>query len=301
LTWTNSLDVALVELYRNGTIIGNVTGPVSQYVDRSLASNTSYEYSLLPSDVNGTEGTMVSITLRTSSLSSSNSGGGSSGGTTSKKSSSSGGGGGGAGSVEDFANVAMKDVSNAYLGMDTNVTYEFTRESNDIQSISFYSLKNSGEITSTIEVLNNRSKLVDSDPEGLVYEYLNISNIKDIRIKFRVDNSWIQEMGVDPADVRLQRYNGAVWEVLPTTLESGTTDYLTFESTTPGFSPFAITAEKVLASPVSSDADLEHAQIENAGTKESQPEKSNIWTIVMAILAISLLAVGYTYLKKRQN
>ena len=313
LTWTNSPDVAFVEIYRNNTIIGNVTGPTSQYVDSGLDSNTSYEYSLLPYDVDGTEGTMVNITLLTSSPSSSNSGtGGSSGvgssGATSSRSTS-GGGGGGAGSSEDYENVALKDVASAYLLMDSNVTYEFTREGDVIQSISFHSLKNSGEVTSTIEVLNDRSKLVNSDPEGLVYKYVNIwvgksgfstaSNINDIRIKFRVANSWLQELGVDPADVRLQRYDGNVWAILPTALESENAEYSIFESTTPGFSPFAITAEKVLASPVSSDADMEPVQMENAGLKEGQPERSNIWTIFMAIFVISLVAVGYMYLRKR--
>ncbi len=309
LIWSNSPDVSFVELYRNGTVIGNVTGSISEYVDSGLSINTSYEYSLLPYDINGMEGNMVSITLRTSSPSSSNGGGGSSSGGTTKTSSSSGGGGGGSGSAEDYTNVALKDVDNEYLAMDANVTYEFTRDGNDIQLISFHSLKNSGEITSTIEVLNNRSKLVSSDPEGIVYKYINIwvgksgfataSNIEDAKIKFRVGNSWIQEMGVDPADVRLQRYNGNSWEVLPTTLESSTTGYSIFESQTSGFSPFAITAEKVMASPVSSDAGMESAPMEDASLLESQPERSNIWTIFMAILAITLLAVGYVYLKKR--
>lgn len=314
LTWTNSPDVAFVEIYRNSTIIGNVTGSSSQYEDLDLASNTSYEYSLLPSDVNGTKGDMVSITLMTSSLSSSNSGsggsgGGSSGASTSSRSSS--GGGGGAGSSEDFENIAMKDVATAYLMMDSDITYEFTREGNVVRSISFHSLKNSGEVTSTIEVLNGRSKLVDRDAEGTIYKYINIwvgksgfatpSNINDIRINFKVDNSWIQEMGLDPEEVSLQRYDDGSWEVLPTTLQNGTTEYSIFESTTPGFSAFAITAEKSLPSPVSSGDDLGSAQMENAGIKESQPERSNIWSILMAMLAISLVAVGYTYLKKRED
>jgi PGF-pre-PGF domain-containing protein len=175
------------------------------------------------------KGEAVSISLTTSSSSSS---GGSSGGSSSSKSSG-GGGGGGATSVEDLANVAMKDVNNQYLRINTNVTYEFTRPGNDILSVSFYSLKNSGEITSTIEGLNNRSKLVNTNPEGLVCKYINIwvgkagfatsNNIKDARVKFKVNNSWMQEMGITTDDIKLQRYNGTAWEVLPTTLENNTT------------------------------------------------------------------------------
>ncbi len=312
LAWTNSPDVVFVEIYRNGTVIGNVTGSSSHYEDLGLTSNTSYEYSLLPSDVNGTEGNMTSITLVTSAPSSLNSGtggsGGSSGSSSSRKSSSSGGGGG-TGSSEDFANVAVKDVFTAYVMMDSDIIYEFTREGNVIQSIRFHSLKNSGAVTSTIEVLNGRSKLVDSDAEGLIYKYVNVwvgksgfatpSNINDMHINFKVQNSWIQEMGLDPEEVSLQRYNGSSWELLPTTLQSNTTEYSIFESTTPGFSAFAITAEKSMPSPVSSGLDIGVDDIENAGPKETQPERSNIWSIFMAILAISLVVVGYTYLKKR--
>jgi PGF-pre-PGF domain-containing protein len=266
----------------------------------------------VPYDISGNKGTALGIILHTSTPSSSNSGGGgsSSSSTTSKKSSS-GGGGGGSGSTEDYENIAFKDVDTEYVGMDANVTYEFDGEGNDILAISFHSLKNSGEITSTIEILSNKSKSVSSDSEGIIYKYLNIwvgksgfataSNIEDARIKFRVSNSWIEQMGVSSENIRLQRYNGAEWEVLPTTLESSTTDYSIFESTTPGFSPFAITAEKVLAAPVSSDTESEPTQIENTGPIESQPEKSNIWTIIISMLAIALLVVGYSYLKNRDN
>jgi len=321
LTWTSSSDVALVEVYRNDILIGNVTGSISTYKDTGLDSDTSYAYSLLSYYTNGTQGNMVSITLSTSSSSSGSSGGGgSSGGSSTKSSSSGGGGGGGAGSVEDFENVAMKDVATAYLRMDSNVTYEFSRGGNDIQSISLYSLKNSGEIISTIEVLNNRSKLVNVNPEGLVYRYVNIwvgksgfateANIKDAVVKFKVNNSWIGNMGVNPESIKLQRYDGTSWEVLPTTLESNMEGYAIFEAQTPGFSPFAITADIALAASAGNNTDTklqatgsenlltDPIQTESADHGQTEPEKSNFWTLIMAVLAIGLVAVGYMYTKK---
>ncbi len=304
VVWESSSDTASVKISRDDISLGTVSEPAS-YVDSNLESGTTYSYTLIPYANDGLEGKAVSVSLKTQS--SGKSGGGSSGGSSSKKSS----GGGGAGSVENFANVAMKDADNAYLRMDSNVTYEFSREGNDIHSVSFFSLKNSGEITSTIEVLNDRSKLVSRNPDGLVYRYLNIwvgkagfatsDNIKDARVKFRVDNSWIQEMGVDPADVRLQRYNGVVWEVLPTTLESSTMDYAIFEAKTPGFSPFAITAGKMLASSANSDGYKDSTQVEDIALEGTQPEKSKIWTYIMIIILIGLFAVGYEYLKKERQ
>ncbi|MBC7086016.1 MAG: PGF-pre-PGF domain-containing protein [Methanomethylovorans sp.] len=307
LMWTNSPNVAYIEIYRNGTLIANVTGTISEYTDSNLDSNTSYEYSLLPYDANGIQGNGINITLVTSSPSSSNAGGGGSS-TIASSRKSSGGGGTGGGTSEDFSNILLKDVNTVYITSGNNITYEFSREGNPIQTVSFYSLKNSGEITSTVEVLNNRSKLVSSEADGYIYKYVNIwvgksgfatsSNIKDISIKFKVDNSWMQDMGVDAEDIRLQRYNGDAWEILSTDVESSTSEYSIFRSTSTGFSPFAITAEKVLASPSSMDSELEPIPAEKADIKESQP-KSNIWSILISIVVISLLVVGYNYVKKR--
>ena len=302
LKWDASEDTTSVQISQNGVLLATVNG--STYVHSNLNKSTTYNYTLVPYNQNGLKGEAVSISLTTSSSSSS-------GGSSSSKSSS-GGGGGGATSVEDLANVAVKDVNNQYLRINTNVTYEFTRPGNDILSVSFYSLKNSGEITSTIEVLNNRSKLVNTNPEGLVCKYINIwvgkagfatsNNIKDARVKFKVNNSWMQEMGITTDDIKLQRYNGTAWEVLPTTLENNTTSYSIFEARTPGFSPFAITAVKALAA-VNNDIDnsTTSTNVEDIGLEGTENEKSRIWTYIMAFLLIAIIAIGYEYMKKQNN
>lgn len=307
LQWDASEDTTSVRISQDGILLATVNE--STYVHSNLNSSTTYNYTLVPYNQNGLKGEAVSISLTTSSSSSS---GGSSGGSSSSKKSSSGGGGGGATSVEDLANVAVKDVNNQYLRINTNATYEFSREGNDILSVSFYSLKNSGEITSSIEVLNNRSKLVNTNPEGLVCKYINIwvgkagfatsNNIKDARVIFKVNNSWMQEMGITTDDIKLQRYNGTAWEVLPTTLENNTTSYSIFEARTPGFSPFAITAVKALAA-VNTDIDnsTTSTNVEDIGLEGTSKENSRVWTYIMAFLLIAIIAVGYEYMKKQNN
>ena len=308
IVWESSNDTASVKISRNNVVLATVSGSTF-YVDSGLEAGATYSYSLIPYSNSGVEGKAVNASLTTKS--SSKSGGGSSGGSSSKKSSSSGGSSG-ATSVEDFTNVAVKDVDTAYLKIDSDVVYEFSRDGNDVQSISFYSLKNSGEITSTIEVLNDRSKLVNGNPDGFVYRYLNIwvgkagfatsNNIKDARIKFKVNNSWIEETGVSPAEIKLQRYNGNTWEVLPTTLQSSSVDYTFFEAQTLGFSPFAITAEKTFTASANGNIQNDVAQVEDIGLEGTQPAKSNVWTYIMAIILVGMLAVGYEYLKKgKQN
>ena len=140
----------------------------------------------------------------------------------------------------------------------------------------------------------------------LLYRYINIwvgkagfataDNIQDPRVKFKINSSWLQKMGLGPADVRLQRYNGTAWEVLPTTLESNTTSYMIFKAQTPGFSPFAITAGKMLASSTNGDG-----RTSGIGTAENQPEKSWIWTYIMGFLLIGMIAVGYEYIREQKH
>ena len=312
LTWENSDDTSRVQITRNDMILGNLSGPAC-YVDSNLSSGRTYSYTLVPYGQDGLEGRAVSVDLRTKSGSS----GGGSGGSSSKKGSS--GGSGGAASVEDFTNLAMKDVANAYLRMDSNVTYEFSREENPIRSVSLYSLKNSGQITSTIEVLNNRSKLVNSTPDGSIYKYVNIwvgkagfataSNIKDAHVMFKVNSSWIQQMGLSPNDIKLQRYNGAAWEVLPTTMESSTDSYVIYKSQAPGFSLFAITAEKALAASsitdaeasISSEGSLSDHVLTEDPSQDQTSDESNVWILIAAILVIGAVTAGYVYLKRKQN
>lgn len=311
LEWKNSDDTVRVEISRDGTLIGDISGATS-YTDGNLTSGTTYSYTLVPYDEEGLAGGSSSISLTTSSSKSSGGGGGSS---------KSSGGGGGAGSAEDFANVAMKDVANAYMRMNMNVTYVFTRDGNAIQSVDLYSLKNSGQITSTIEMLNNRSKLVNSTPEGSIYKYVNIwvgksgfataENIKDAKIKFKVNSSWMQTMGVSPSDIKLQRYSGNAWQILPTTHISNATGYVIFESQTPGFSPFAITAIKKVSAPVaidteekmpsvaSEDVSNTPSQEDVASTGQSEPKRSSGWIFVIGLFAIVGIVLGHNWLLKR--
>ncbi|WP_367343406.1 PGF-pre-PGF domain-containing protein [Methanomethylovorans sp.] len=304
-TWSNppDADFGHVRIYIDGAFV--TTTPANHYNATGFLEGTVHTIGIQTVDTAGNiNTTWVNDSATTSSSSSSGSSGG---GGSSKKSSSSSGGGGGADSVEEFANVALKDVAKRYLRMNAYVTYEFSRPGNDIQSISFYSLKNSGEITSTIEVLNGRSKLVPMNPEGLLYKYVNIwvgkagfatpANIEDAQVRFIVSNSWMKEMAISADDINLQRYNGSAWEILPTTLEGNNTGYSIFKAQTPGFSPFAITAGKKFAASIDSTGE-NNTNIEDIALENTKTGKSRIWTYIIVLVLMGILAVGYEYLKK---
>lgn len=164
-----------------------------------------------------------------------------------------GGGGGGGDTGEKAENIDRKEVSKLYVTADTMTVYRFTDSSNPITSISYMSLKNSGFISSTIEVLKDVSTTVPEKPDGLIYRNINIwvgkagyateSNIKDTQISFKVLKQWMQVNNIGTGSIHLKRYNDGQWTDLETELTGQDEDFFIFEAKTPGFSPFAITAD----------------------------------------------------------
>ncbi|WP_321430998.1 PGF-pre-PGF domain-containing protein [uncultured Methanolobus sp.] len=188
---------------------------------------------------------------------------------TSTSSSGGGGGGGGGTSGEAYENILKKDVETVFINKGSSVKYEFTSDENSIDYVQFTGLKNSGKISTTIEVLNDRSTYVDSDAPGLVYQNMNIwvgkvgfatsDNIEDPVIGFSVEKSWMDDNGLTSDGISLYRYSDDVWNKLETTVLSEDDTRVYFESTTPGFSPFAISAPRadVAESPAASEDDTE--------------------------------------------
>ena len=89
-----------------------------------------------------------------------------------------------------------------------------------------------------------------SNPAVSVYKYMEItstagnSDFSMIKIKFKVPKSWVTSNSVDASTIALYRYvNG--WNKL-TTAEASAPDssYYYFEATSPGFSTFAVAADK---------------------------------------------------------
>ncbi|MCD4807892.1 MAG: PGF-pre-PGF domain-containing protein [Methanococcoides sp.] len=167
----------------------------------------------------------------------------------------SGGGGGGSGGAtgEEFGNIEFKDVAEKNVRSGQVISYSFDSSGNPIVNVNFTGRKNSGAISTTIEVLKNTSALVKDAPNGLVYKNVNIwvgnagfatqDNIDLPVIGFRVNYSWMEMHGVDSSDIRLNRYSDNSWSTLETKVIEEDGEYFYFESLTPGFSPFAITAE----------------------------------------------------------
>ncbi|WMW25506.1 PGF-pre-PGF domain-containing protein [Methanolobus sediminis] len=207
--------------------------------------------------------------------------------TITKTPSGGGGGGGGGGTTgEDVENIAVKDVSSVFVGIG-NVKFDFYRDGNDIQYIGYESLKNSGTISVTIEVLKDKSTFVYSLPAGDVYKNINIwvgkagyateDNIADPVIGFKVSRNWIEDNDIDELSIVLERYDGG-WSRLSTTQTGSDDEYLYFEASTPGFSPFVIIGEanerlQSVTDEDNSAIDTLNSSI-NASTEVVTPEKT---------------------------
>lgn len=242
---------------------------------------------------------------------------------------SSGGSGGGSGSSgEEYENIEVKDVVREQIVIDTETTYEFKEESNAIDTIIFTALKNSGEISATIEVLKGRSALVKSDPPGHVYQNMNIwvgksgfatsNNIADVKVGFKVEKSWIEANNIVVSTIRLCRNHDDVWNPLPTKKISEDEKYIYFESNTPGFSPFSITGDKdkmvatqdYAAGSLSSDvpdgagtqSSSEGADVVDDGEEKQDDDEgiSTVWFVVGA-LVVTLIGGGAYWMYRTKN
>lgn len=220
-----------------------------------------------------------------------------------------GGGGGGGGSTgEEYENIELKDVSSEFVGKDRDIMFEFQTDGNDISYVAYRSLKNSGTISVTIEVLKDKSGFADSLPSGDVYKNINIwvgkvgyatsENIENPVIGFRVPLSWIEENNIDADSIALNRYDDG-WDSLSTSKTGEDGDYIYFEAQTPGFSPFAITGESIASEEKMRSAADDDYSADNRTLNSSLPEPSGSRLDTLSFLSsVILISLAYV-LRKR--
>jgi PGF-pre-PGF domain-containing protein len=234
----------------------------------------------------------------------------------SSTSSSSGGGGGGGSTGEKYENIAYKDVLSEFVSKGDIASYEFDDERNSIEYIRFQAFRNWGKISSTIEMLHNRSALVDVNAPDTVYSNINLwvgksafsssENIGNSVVGFRVEKSWIEENNVDVDTIKLCRYSDDEWSYLDTRKISEDTNSLHFEASTPGFSPFAIvghSVEKVTTGEVEKLKTTDSVENDIYKEKNVSTKPKGTFNNLIAIGSLFILLiggfVGYVVYRKR--
>jgi len=225
--------------------------------------------------------------------------------------SSSGGGGGGT-TGEKYENVLVKEVGSTFVNKDSHISYEFKEENNAISSVQFDSLRNSGTISTIVEVLKDRSSFADNDAPGTVYQQMNIwvgksgfirpENVENMLIIFKVERLWLEGNNIEATTVKLYRYSDGSWNALPTSVVEGDDKFVRFESQTPGFSPFAIGSEAEITETIEEDGleSVDDEVTEDIVTEEESEATSSFAGILMMLGGILVLLVGaYVVYNKR--
>lgn len=299
LTWQKSADADHVEIRRNGALLTTTSG--STLTDSGLSEGTTYTYSLRAIDFVGNIGEWSNISVTTSQTASTGSGGG-------------GGGGGGGSSGESAENILFKDVLAVNTMADMAISFDFDNARNDIQYVRYLSLKNSGKISTTIEVLKNTSGFAANAAPDLTYRNINIwvgktgyateNNIMDPVIGFRVSQKWVLDNAIDPYTIKLNRYSGGAWEELATEQTGSDDSYLYFEAKTPGFSPFAITGKQFTFARQGGEPGILLQEMEANTESLTQDEKNESggigdYVIPGVVMGLSSLALTAFYLFRR--
>jgi len=148
-----------------------------------------------------------------------------------------------------------------------------------VTMISFESLRAAADVVVRVESLHDTSSGVDVPAHDLVYQNFNLDmpipddEIEDATIRFRVENWWLEENGIDSMDISLYRWDedDSEWERTPTTPASYDETYASYESSTPGFSHYAITGVGGAKAAVLTPAATAYTQTQTQSQPQSQP------------------------------
>jgi PGF-pre-PGF domain-containing protein len=145
-----------------------------------------------------------------------------------------------------------------------------------------------------------------------VFKYIEITqsigkeNIDTATLKFKIEKKWLTNNSIEKELVRMYRFT-TKWDELSTTISKEDSGYVYFESETPGFSYFKISAlekeEEIINNHVTQEVndeildDTEKTIINtNKIIEDNQElEKSNIFIIVLIFFLLILFIVAYIY------
>jgi len=153
----------------------------------------------------------------------------------------------------------------------------------------------------------------ETKPTGKVYSYLKITTqnlgddaLEEVKIKFKVERTWIEENEVDEERIVLMRLEGGNWRELPTTLLSSDENYVYYEATTPGFSYFAI-GEKVAEEEMTTTTTVPPTTTTTTIPPKTTttitpptPEEEGVipYTWIVVATAVGIVAISLFFLKK---
>ncbi|GFO96328.1 Ig family protein [groundwater metagenome] len=209
-------------------------------------------------------------------------------------------GGGGVTTSEPYENIAKAETLVKSLIANRTISYTFTAPEHGIYEVAVTGKENENDIAIRVEALKGTSKLVTASAPGTVYKNVNIwagtKRIKEVLIRFKVENSWIDGNKVASGDIRMLKWDVNKWVQLETseTTKDSTSTY--YEAKTDSFSVFAISGVKGVAVPTAVQTPAETVTPVKTIVPEATPKTPGFGAII-TIIAIALLV---SFIKKRR-
>jgi len=274
-----------------------------------LSASTTYYFNVSVCDFNGNcNANLTLYSLTTSAAAAA---------AAASTTSSSSGGGGGAAPVSNVA--ASTGTSWDSLAAGSSGTVAVKNEKIAVTSI-VIDVKNT--VTSpSVNVQSFTSNPLTTNAAAKVYQYLQLtkSNLADsdaskITINFKVPKSWLTSNNVVESDVVLYRYADSKWNGLPTSKTGDDGTNVLYESTTPGFSTFAVgnkeaaPVETPAETPTQAPTEAPAAETPAAPTetpKAPAMEEKTTSRTTMALIAIAIIvvvgALGYFLYQRKKD
>lgn len=214
-------------------------------------------------------------------------------------------------SVVSSTGVLTLSISRQQILAGQKAEFTFSKPGCSVTDISFVAGTSAGTVTGKVEVLNSLPKTVLENPEGEIYQYMNIvigsrafgesGTFESAVVDFKVPRSWVEENNIDEASPVLNRYHDNAWTSLPTEKTGEDDEYFYFRAETPGFSCYSITGEKkdITITPAANGSEAEEQEItgeevSDATSKETKKSPG----FGLGFTAIGILSV-LCLLKKR--
>ncbi len=290
----NTITSTSLTVQRPGSGGTETVGCDSLYTNTNLAG--TYTATLSATDEAGNSGQVVTTFTMTAATSS---GGGTSGG----------GGGGGAGAVASSSSGLFST-----LEADKPTRLELTKaDETNVLAVSLTVTEAASSVQFKAEKLSSKPSTVsDLESTETVFAYLGLtvtgleaSKLKEAQVEFKVTKEWLTANSFEKTDIKLKRFANDAWNDLPTEVKSEDDTSVTFTATTPGFSTFAIVAEKAPAAetPPAEEKPTEQPKettppAEEKPTTPAQPINPLLIGGIVVVIIIIALAVYFFALKK---
>lgn len=210
-----------------------------------------------------------------------------------------GGGSGGSGVVtsEPYANIEKAERYDKSLIANTPVIYTFKTPELSIYEIAVTGKESENDIAVRVEALKGTSKLVKEPAPGIVYRNVNVwsgtKRIKEVLIRFKVENSWLSSNSLAGSEVRMVQWRESkIWIQLDTSEKNRDDKFTYYEAKTNTLSEFAIVGLKGEVMPTETAVEVTETPVPEETTPTATPTvKVPGFEIALAMAAISALYV----------